>query len=46
MISRLALLSSSVLQTLARTIARVPPSLWLKLGIIAGLIAIKQGALQ
>ncbi|MDH3293936.1 MAG: hypothetical protein OER95_06395 [Acidimicrobiia bacterium] len=42
----LAALSSTVLHAIVRTIARIPPALWLKLGIIAALIAIKQGALE
>lgn len=46
MIVRLAVLSSLMLNALIRAVTRIPPSLWLKLGIIAVLIAIKQGALQ
>lgn len=46
MTGRLAILCSAVLHALARTITRIPPSLWLKLGIIVALIALKQGALQ
>lgn len=46
MITRLALLSSSLLQHLAQLIARIPPSLWLKLAVVVALVLVKQGALQ
>ena len=45
MVVKLASISSAVLLGLARTIARIPPSMWLKLAIIATLIAVKQGVI-